>query len=28
MRFMKYGAMTTFISLSLSSIYLWIRYLH
>ncbi len=27
MRFMKYGALITFISLALSSIYLWIRYL-
>ena len=28
MRFMKYGALTTFISLTLSSIYLFIKYLH
>jgi len=27
MRFMKYGALVTFISLTLSSVYLWIRYL-
>lgn len=28
MRFMKYGALATFISLALSSIYLFVRYLH
>lgn len=28
MRFMKYGALTTFISLALSSAYLYIKYLH
>lgn len=28
MRFMKYGALVTFISLTLSSIYLFVRYLH
>lgn len=28
MRFMKYGALVTFISLALSSIYLFVRYLH
>lgn len=28
MRFMKYGVMTTFISLALSSVYLYLRYLH
>ena len=28
MRFMKYGALTTFISLSLSSLYLYFKYLH
>lgn len=28
MRFMKYGALITFISLTLSSIYLFVRYLH
>ena len=28
MRFMKYGALITFISLLLSSIYLYIKYLH
>lgn len=28
MRFMKYGALVTFISLTLSSIYLYLRYLH
>lgn len=28
MRFLKYGMMTTFISLTLSSIYLYVRYLH
>ena len=28
MRFMKYGALVTFISLTLSSIYLYFRYLH
>lgn len=28
MRFLKYGALTTFISLTLSSIYLYFRYLH
>lgn len=28
MRFMKYGALVTFISLTLSSIYLYVRYLH
>ncbi len=28
MRFMKYGALITFISLTLSSIYLYLRYLH
>ena len=27
MRFMKYGALVTFISLALSSVYLWVRYL-
>lgn len=28
MRFMKYGALATFISLALSSVYLFVRYLH
>lgn len=28
MRFMKYGALATFVSLTISSIYLYIRYLH
>lgn len=28
MRFMKYGALTTFISLVLSSVYLYVKYLH
>ena len=28
MRFMKYGALTTFISLALSSLYLYFKYLH
>lgn len=28
MRFMKYGALITFISLTLSSVYLYLRYLH
>ena len=28
MRFMKYGALITFVSLTLSSIYLYVRYLH
>ena len=28
MRFMKYGALATFISLALSSVYLYVRYLH
>ena len=28
MRFMKYGALVTFISLTLSSVYLYFRYLH
>ena len=28
MRFMKYGALVTFISLTLSSVYLYLRYLH
>lgn len=28
MRFMKYGALATFISLTLSSVYLFVRYLH
>ena len=28
MRFLKYGIMTTFISLVLSSVYLYVRYLH
>lgn len=28
MRFMKYGALVTFISLALSSVYLFVRYLH
>ena len=28
MRFLKYGILTTFISLALSSVYLYIRYLH
>ena len=27
MRFMKYGALVTFISLALASVYLWVRYL-
>jgi Na+/H+ antiporter NhaD/arsenite permease-like protein len=28
LRFMKYGALVTFISLALSSVYLFVRYLH
>ena len=28
MRFMKYGALVTFISLAISSVYLYVRYLH
>lgn len=28
MRFMKYGALVVFISLTLSSVYLWLRFLH
>lgn len=28
MRFLKYGALSTFVALTLSSVYLWIKYLH
>lgn len=28
MRFLKYGALSTFVALTLSSVYLWVKYLH